>query len=144
MRHLISAAGLILLPLFFTFGQFAHAGDKKPVDKTIIFIDLDGDGVNDNAPDSNSDGIPDFPAPSKEAPKDQVNSALGDVFNSPEFASKSELDNLKSCCDRFAERKFKVRAMTLHRIGLNGTDPFGSGIGIGSAASGACAGGVCH
>jgi hypothetical protein len=144
MKPIVQVVYILLFLIFLDFTPYAYAADRISDDKPAPFIDLDGDGINDNAPDSNGDGIPDFSNPSKTMPKDRVNSALGDVFNSPEFASKSELDNLKSCCDRFAERKFKVRAMTLHRIGLNGTDPFGSGIGIGSAASGACAGGVCH
>jgi len=144
MRYLINAACLVLLSLLFSHGRLLYAAEKNLIDKSSIYIDLDGDGIDDNAPDSNGDGIPDFSAPSKESSRTPVKSALGDIFNSPEMTKTDKLAELRSCCERFSEVKFKVRAMALHRIGLNGTDPFGSGIGIGSAASGACAGGVCH
>jgi len=144
MKNITLTAGLVLFSLLITPTGPAHATEQKPVDKAALFIDLDGDGINDNLPDTNSDGIPDIAGTGTHATEARVQSALGDVFNTSNPANDSRMEKLKSCCDRYAEARFKVRGISLHRIGLTGTDPFGSGTGVGNAGAGACAGGVCH
>ena len=143
MKYIGTATCLLYLSIFCMSAVYGSGADST-AKKTIAFVDLDGDGINDNLPDSNGDGIPDIAGPGQLNPDKQVTSALGDVFNSPNVANESKMEALKSCSDRYAETRFKVRGISMHRIGLIGTDPFGAGSGIGSAGAGACAGGVCH
>jgi len=52
------ALGLFLLPVDFTFAEDQDAEDNPPVAHGPGFVDQDGDGYNDNAPDHDNDGIP--------------------------------------------------------------------------------------
>jgi hypothetical protein len=134
-NYIIYGAIIVLL-----FSLTALAED----DKKTAHVDLDGDGFNDNIADNDENGIPDRFESEAFKPVEQENGALGDIFNTD--LSTSNYDNLLSCCERFGQRKFRVRALTQRCHGFGLKDDFGSGSGIGLGSlggAGGCAGGVC-
>ncbi len=107
------------------------------------FIDLDGDGFNDLAADSDDNGIPDE---IESHPADQpkpMESQLGEVFNTEAMADM-EIDLLLSFSDGFDRRSFRTRDLISHRGGFNSGESFGpgSGIGLGALVTG-CVGPGC-
>jgi hypothetical protein len=105
------------------------------------YVDLDGDGFDDNIADNNENGIPDrFESKPAEALA-EMSGLLGNVFN-----TDVNLDDLRTKSEKFKMRKFKTRALKQRCQGLGAEDDFGSGGGLnlGSAGGGGCAGGVCR
>lgn len=137
---------IIILLNLVAFGglsaSYSNAETTLPV--SAIFVDIDGDGINDNNPDSNADGIPDKATANLTAPTSEIASALGDQFALANTSIPSIVE-YQTRCQRFAALKFGVRTLAQHRIGFISADQFGPGNGMGaSGASGGCAGGVCH
>ena len=135
-------AALMALAIILPGATVVWAADSAPA-KTI-FVDFDGDGIDDNLADLNGDGIPDRfekqPAPTVETAPQGV---LGNIFEATTVPVP-----LVESADRamaFGEREFPTRAIVPHRAGFGADEKFGPGndIGIGSLTSG-CAGGVCH
>ena len=57
MKHLISLAALLSLAFILTIVSTENASaQNRPANRG--FVDANGDGVNDNAPDDDGDGIP--------------------------------------------------------------------------------------
>jgi hypothetical protein len=130
--------------LCFSFVQTAvwTAEDQKTGNS--YFVDLDGDGFNDNAPDKNNDGIPDMAGP------EYLNDGRAD-FEAEEgiidFGACLPLsDELLANSTRFNRRRFGARDLLQNRCGYDCDEAFGSGSGIGIGSvrrSGGCEGGVC-
>jgi hypothetical protein len=139
------AASVIFVKLF-TFA--VSAGEppqgEKAVPAASRFIDLDGDGLDDNIADGNKDGIPDFHqnAPSEEPLT--LRGAVPDMFKGLQTSAPSTNLYL-SKLERFNSLKFCSRALSQCRSGLGSGDNFGPGVGIGQSTSGGgCAGGICR
>ncbi|MCP4567217.1 MAG: hypothetical protein GY841_06530, partial [FCB group bacterium] len=71
----------VILVCGFLFPVSAMTADFSTAN---IFIDIDGDGFNDNNRDDNKNGIPDLFEPGEVVEEKRVKSVLGDVFNSHE------------------------------------------------------------
>lgn len=135
---LLCLTGLILL--FGSPSLTAEPG-KTP------FVDLDGDGFDDNVTDSNNDGIPDFkdsPSPAASNPSDSYSDfkPLAD-FSVPGSSAAQET----SASSRFKGLQFSARSLMRNRCSLDSDAAFGpgNGIGMGSMSGGmVCVGGVCQ
>jgi len=107
-----------------------------------VYTDCDGDGFDDNAPDDDTDGIPD------EFERHGFVSALvGQLQVSQMFTNNNAGVGMKArlrCKESFGRRLFAVRSVSENR--LNFDTGFGSGLGLGGGlgAGGGCAGGVCQ
>lgn len=120
--------------LFIHAGGSIQAGDAA---KTVeVFVDLDGDGFDDNESDVNKDGVPDLVCP-VEAPKFLVSTA--DIFSSE---SQTSVPVVKvSNAQRFSLRSFSVRALLANRASVStGFEDLGSAAALGAEA---CPGGNC-
>jgi hypothetical protein len=110
------------------------------------FVDLDGDGFDDNLADSDEDGIPDK-AEGKESEEESDNGSEGLVasLNPINVSGDFKIDNLLPNSERFGKRKFNCRDQSCFRGGFDAGQDFGPGNGISSAAvAGGCTGGVCQ
>jgi hypothetical protein len=146
MKFLFSAAVISLV--LFLCDSSALCEDQSAEHKTSApqsrFVDLDGDGLNDNVADENNDGLPDFGK--KEAPQRQftVRGVTTDIFKGLE-SNDAPIKLFLSNSDRFRSLKFCTRSLAQCRGGFTSGDEFGPGNGIGQGAlSGHCAGGVCR
>jgi hypothetical protein len=109
-----------------------------------IFVDHDGDGINDLYSDGNSNGIPDAFERSEQGANPDMTGELGDVFNVGDIAADPS-DDMLSAYEGFCERRFRTRDLCRHRGGFNTAEHFGPGNGIGSGAlSSACVSGRCQ
>ena len=135
--------GLVILSLMvLSISYQAYSSDEG---KPSTFVDIDGDGFNDNLSDYDGDGIPDEADPDYKA---EVNSSLGGYMNFGEaFASSDYIDELTPNSAKFGKRSFLARSLSKDRCGYDADSDFGpgSGIGIGAVSGGqVCEGGVCH
>jgi len=129
-------AAFICLPL-----SLLHADDAK--DSKPAFVDLDGDGFNDNASDADNDRIPDQAQKGDDSGATQE-SGFKD-FNPIQAISDFDLSSLLANSEKFGKLKLIASAISCCRGGLEPDESFGPGNGIGSGAvSGGCPGGVCH
>ena len=139
---------IILAALAFILGGVAQAeqpaGEKTGPPQDRRFVDLDGDGLNDNTPDLNHDGIPDFDIARAPEPPMMTLRGAANIFEQIEqtipvtsmYLSKSE---------RFQSLRFCARSLLQCRGGFAAGEDFGPGNGIGQGAlSGNCTGGICR
>ncbi len=146
MRFLLTAVVISLV--LFLFGSTALPEDLPAEQRMSVsdtrFVDLDGDGLNDNIADQNDDGIPDFGKKVVSQRHFTVRGVTTDLFKGLEtHQAPTELYLSKS--DRFRSLKFCTRSLAQCRGGFTSGDEFGPGNGIGQGAlSGHCAGGVCR
>ena len=147
MRSFASVIGIVaifagmVLPHEITFA--ADKATDKP-DRTV-FVDLDGDGFDDNAapPDQNIDAN----KPTPGAPKAVVDSTVsnGNFFDfDRSLLPQKELFLNNSSA--FAAVKQRVVCGLQHRGGFGSGSDFGNGNDVSSGAviGGVCVGGVCH
>ncbi len=124
--------------LLFAFLVGSVTGEALP---EMVYVDLDGDGFNDNIADNDDNGIPDRFESEPAEELAEMGSILGNVFN-----TEVNLTDLYSTSEKFNMRKFKTRSLAQRCNGLGASDDFGPGNGIGLGAvsgGGGCAGGVC-
>ncbi len=144
MRFDKSLLGIFLLSMVFLFPPAVSAANTEEP-KKAAYVDLDGDGFNDNLADNNSNGIPDrYERGKSDAVLPKMGSVLGDVFNSEK--SLAGLEDLRSNEDRFGQRKFRTQALSQRCHGFGAEQDFGPGNGIGCGSlggHGGCAGGAC-
>jgi len=139
-------AGLTILTVVFSI----TAGAEEPPSQEAIlpansrFIDLDGDGFNDNIPDVNNDGIPDFSVEMTQESRVISPSGESDIFGS--LMNDVFLPELKlPYSQKFNRLKYCARDLCKSRGGFGSDEAFGPGNGIGQGAlSGHCLGGICH
>lgn len=104
----------------------------------LPFVDMDGDGFDDNEPDGNADGIPDILAPDYVPSLDD--NALAGVFATMDVVNTPTIALEQSNSEKFGTRKFQCRMLDANRSEFDAG--FGSGLGV-SAGGGGCAGGIC-
>lgn len=115
---------------------FIHAGGPIQAKNVEVFVDLDGDGFDDNESDVNKDGVPDLVCPVA-VPKFLVSTA--DIFSSESQTSApvAKISNAQ----RFSLRSFSVRALLANRASVStGFEDLGSAAALGAEA---CPGGNC-
>ena len=116
--------------------------------ETVAFVDLDGDGLSDNLPDDNGDGIPE---PQAETQAEPTAAAAGLAESTVEVSAfdigplrSTTLEDVLPCSQKFSAYKFATRAICQTRGGLDAGEGFGAGSGIGLGAIKGCPGGVCR
>lgn len=121
---------------------FIHTGGSIQADdlakQVEVFVDLDGDGFDDNESDVNKDGVPDLVCPVK-APimlasaSDLFGGQSANLLMKPVAFSRSQ---------SFGQRKFGTRSLCISRCslmaGFSGQDGTGT-----AAGAEACPGGNC-
>ncbi len=117
------------------------AGNDIQVSR-VVFVDYDGDGIDDLAADDNDNGIPDYIETKNHEPIVEVESVLGDAFaGSAPVNEDMYLNNAEA----FGARDFSTRGLSSRRIGLNSDEQFGAGNGLSvGSAGGGCQGGACR
>ncbi len=143
-RENFSLLILLAVGLFFCGPpQFIQAESAK---SSEIFVDLDGDGFDDNCSDEDSDGIP------NDADSDYEPMPAGESYHTEHIIDFGQTiqdiglsADLTTNSQRFGKRQFKTRGLVISRCGFDANAGFGSGneIGIGVSSGGGCAGGVC-
>lgn len=135
---LIGGLALVCLP------QVLMAEDAPA---TTVFVDLDGDGFDDNCADEDNDGIPneadsDFEPMAADHCQDLGENIID--FGATIKAIGLSAD-LTTNSQRLGIRQFRTRNLIMNRCGFDSNCGFGSGneIGIGVSSGGGCAGGVC-
>jgi len=145
--RILGALFLILIISFF----LTPVPEILARDKTAeTFVDYDGDGFDDSAPDADGDGIPtvvENPSNAESAteavPDDSPSVGMFDLSGGNAAAIDIEMSNSSA----FGSRQFVARSLTQNRCSLDSDIGFGSsaGIGIGVMSGGmVCSGGVCH
>ncbi len=127
--------------MFFLFAMPGLTAEKDK-EKTR-FVDLDGDGINDNEADKNGNTIPDrFEALKDSGDDAAARSILGNVFNSD--ITRKTVEDLKTRSDKFGSLLFKTRGLPQRCCSFGTEDEFGqrSVAGISTGGTG-CVGGVC-
>ncbi|HDS01034.1 MAG TPA: hypothetical protein ENO22_13615 [candidate division Zixibacteria bacterium] len=139
---LISAAFMIFA--FCSFGSSPLRADDG-AESEELFVDLDGDGFNDNTPDEDNNSIPDSAEDDKYSDRNKTANALASTeFKPIEGLGEFDLSSLLSNSELFGQLKFLTRAQSCCRGGFEAGSDFGPGNGIGLGAVSGCAGGVCH
>jgi hypothetical protein len=109
------------------------------------FIDVDGDGINDHANDTDNDGIPDEFVPPRAKYVDYSIENIAEIFDIADALQETvEVEETGSHLSRFNALRFATRDLASCRGGLNADDPFGSGLGVGTGGGVVCEGGVCR
>ena len=132
----------IFSALLLIFSPLSFGNDKKP-----LFVDIDGDGFDDNTSDANNDGIPEFSntASLTEAREENPSTASKDLAD---FSFGSILaDDGLSFSAQFKGLQFAARSLSRNRCSLDSDAGFGPGSGtrVGSTTGGmVCVGGVCQ
>jgi hypothetical protein len=135
----------VISPAFILFPTAIASAEDNKADETG-FVDLDGDGFDDYAPDENGDGIPDEMKSDKTGETDQETENSGQIsaFAPMQDLGEYNIDEYLPNSERFGRLEFTTRAQSLFRGGFDIDKNFGPGNGIGSGALSGCAGGVCH
>jgi hypothetical protein len=109
-----------------------------------IFVDLDGDGLDDNIGDKDSDGIPDF-SDEMEPQSDEAEVTGGTgIFSSMPIA-KVDVMEITPCSKMYGQYSFSTRNLSTNRGGFSSSDGFGPENGLsGSSFGGVCVGPLCH
>lgn len=132
---LVTAFLIVLMACFGVSGHESEEKDQKP------YVDLDGDGFDDNAADSDSDGIPDRFERDYVAPRGFAAVPSTDIFAALKQSSPVS-PVATSSLERFVLRQFACRAQSKCRS--NFESEFTTGLGITAGSSGGrCVGGVC-
>ncbi|MBD3219062.1 MAG: hypothetical protein GF310_12375 [candidate division Zixibacteria bacterium] len=126
------------------FGGYVLLADDG-IESKEVFVDLDGDGFNDNIPDEDNNSIPDTAEDDKNLDENEGLLASSDSqFKPIEGLGGFNLNSLLSNSEIFGKLKFLTRAQSCCRGGFEAGSDFGPGNGIGLGAVSGCAGGVCH
>ncbi len=136
--HTVKIIVLLAILTLFCAAISAVAETPKTNSKSDKFVDLDGDGIKDNAQDTDNDGIPDF----NRAKKDNASPELAGLVSFGSAGESFSSESLDISKDQFKLRKFSCRAHTGCR-GEFGAGDFGPSLGVTGSVSGACAGGLC-
>jgi hypothetical protein len=131
-----------MLPNDNSFG----ADNSTEQTEKVAFVDLDGDGFDDNATPEDQNSTTEKPKAdaSNNLSSDSTAAAAGFFEFSSALTQKNRLFLHNSSA--FASAKQRVVSGLQHRGGFGSNSDFGSGSDIGSGAviGGVCVGGVCH
>lgn len=140
---MIKNTHFVLLIGFLLISLIAFSPDQLNAAQLDRFCDLDGDGFNDNAPDTDADGIPDELEPHGLLSA-QMPAMLGVSMMFSGSQSPADKVPPMSPGQRFGMREFVTRAICVTRTNFDAGFSSGMGIsGSGGGGGGACAGGVC-
>jgi hypothetical protein len=134
--HLILLTGMLLFSGLYLVPASVCGTDLKR------FIDFDGDGFGDLAPDSDLDGIPDeFEAHGFLSAATNGDLQAVKMFSvSLQAGSSSEANKITA----FGKREFATRGICITRSDFDSGFSSGLGLGGGVGGGGACAGGICY
>ncbi len=137
----LSTLLLLVMGLFLTTASFAE--EKSESEKGPVFIDYDGDGLDDYVQDLDSDGIPDFGNMQAYQREEAVQSAGTGIFHNL-TVEPSFLPQLVTNAQKFSDLKCCVMALTQYRGGFGTSSDFGAISGLSqNTGGGNCAGGIC-
>lgn len=108
------------------------------------FVDLDGDGFNDNLVDSDNNNIPDVFESAVDVASKSILSSVSNVSSGlfSESSSESSVStSFESRADHFGSRL--SGCLGLDKCRNNFESDFASGIGFSVGSGGGCVGGVC-
>lgn len=123
---------------------------ETEIQKKACFVDFDGDGIDDNIPDEDGDGIPNSADPDftieLSGNSSEATNQEGFVNFGAQLKASGLAPDLATTSEKFGRRMFCARALSQNRCGFTSEEGFGaeSGIGIGTTGGGGCAGGVCR
>lgn len=152
MRQFSTLLALLILGSVTLFASDEKAGSVDATCSGSRFVDLDGDGIDDNARDMDDDGIPDtFGAATTEVPSESADmfaSSISIDWNAAGFgAGEAEVETKEPNSGKFSAIRFSARDLGACRGGLKASDGFGVGEGGGVNTGGGgmvCEGGVCR
>ena len=138
-RRLLS---LSIIPVFFLFFSMAILADQGMAEN-LEYVDLDGDGINDNSVDIGAGRIPGkFNSKSELIAESSTKDT--NYFISLDLENSKTINPSFSKSGKFDRRLFSVRGLTLCRGYLNSGNSFGPGAGIGAGVvNDVCPGGIC-
>ncbi|MEE8578157.1 MAG: hypothetical protein V3T31_12965 [candidate division Zixibacteria bacterium] len=141
MKRFLQFVILIVLAFILSISNGFATDDAKP-----CFVDLDGDGFNDNATDENSNNASmNSTSKSLLAASD---AALAQFMNRGSTkAKRTELSSAArlSDSDRFLLRRLKIRSLSLCRSDFDASAGGASQMKSGSSSGGSnCSGGICR
>jgi hypothetical protein len=147
MRRLFSVIGILALFVGFVLLHGSSLGAGRAADKAEkpAFVDLDGDGFDDNATPEEQNSTID--KPKSEAAGNITDTTTANTgffdFGSVLTPKKPLFLNNSSA---FASAKQRVVSGLQHRGGFGSASDFGAGgdISSGAVIGGVCVGGVCH
>jgi hypothetical protein len=147
MRKSTSVVGILVLFIGYVLLHGSSLGADKATEKTqkVAFVDLDGDGFDDNAtPEQQNSTIDKLKSDATGASSDTTKANAGFFDFGSVLTTKSQLFLNNS--GAFAFAKQRVVSGLQHRGGFGSGGDFGSGSDISSGAvvAGVCVGGVCH
>ena len=145
MKKLRARTAIVLCLISAVLLVFSPAAISE--ESKSLFVDLDGDGFDDNVSDANNDGIPEFSAAAtmSEAREENPSSETGALADFS-FGSAA-IDDGQSFSAQFKGLQFTARSLSRNRCSLDTDAGFGpgNGTGVGSTSGGmVCVGGVCH
>jgi hypothetical protein len=147
MRKLFSVIGILALFVGFILPRGSSLGADKATEKAEkpVFVDLDGDGFDDNATPEDQNSTIDKPKFEATGNVSDTTTAMTGFFDfGSTMTPKSQLFLNNSSA--FASAKQRVVSGLQHRGGFGSASDFGSGgdISSGAVIGGVCVGGVCH
>jgi len=140
-KSIVILGAMLCLILLSGGERIAFAGETV----TKPYVDMDGDGFDDNASDEDGDAIPDAADPDYvPAPAEDEN--MSGLINFGETLKEVGIvEDFSTNMQKFDRLDFHTRAMAQNRCGFDAGEEFGSeGIGIGGSSGGGCVGGVCR
>ena len=152
MRLFSTLLALLILGSVTLFASDDKSSSDVSKSSVARFVDLDGDGIDDNARDMDDDGIPDtFGAAASEVPsenEDMFASSISVDWNAAGFgAGQAEVEKKEPNSGKFSAIRFSARDLGACRGGLKAGDGLGIGESGGVNAGGGgmvCEGGVCR
>ena len=144
MRIIVSLTAAILLMMPISALCETDAAPPISAEESEQFVDLDGDGINDNVRDRNNDGIPDAfvedDSGEGEAPVEMFASSMDmDLSMDNVFEHAVGVDAREPYSVVFSSREFCARDLTQDRGGFDADNRTDSGATRGKI----CIGGVC-
>ncbi|TFH65288.1 MAG: hypothetical protein E4G91_03025 [Candidatus Zixiibacteriota bacterium] len=147
MKNFTSLVGILVLFIGSVLPPVNSFGADKATEKAekVAFIDLDGDGFDDNATPEDQNSTINKPKTDAAGKLSDTTSASTGFFDfGSTLTPKSQLFLNNSSA--FASAKQRVVSGLQHRGGFGSGSDFGAGNDVGSGAviGGVCVGGVCH
>lgn len=147
MRKLILVVGILALFFGFVLSQGSSLGADKATEEAgkSVFVDLDGDGFDDNATPEAQNSTIDKPKSDTAGNISDTAAASVSFFDFGSILTPKKqlfLNNSRA----FASVKQRITCGSSSRGGFGSGSDFGYGNDVGSGAviGGVCVGGVCH
>ena len=141
---------LLFLWLIIPTTSAIPAAEDDENKKKSTYLDLDGDGINDNASDFNNDGIPDSFGEDDSDGEIDTTIMTSSLTSFDDFGGgfdpepSVEIDFGEQNSVKFSALTASVIPLTQRRGGLNSGEGFGPQNMAGSSGGVVCEGGVCR